>query len=122
MKTRLIYLFLSVISLFLLSSCAFVSKKLENRQSQQQNPSSALSETYVSPDDDPLVIQIRSFEKQLSSKREKEHYSKLLPWFKNDQERLEYLTIPTVSEKQKWALDNKVWNRALAPRDRKSVV
>ena len=115
MKTRLIYLFLSVSWLFLLSSCAFVSKKLENRQSQQQNPTSAITEAFVSPDDDPIVIQIRSFEKQLSSRREKEHYSKLLPWFKSDQERLEYLTIPTISEKQKWALDNRVWNRALAP-------
>jgi aromatic ring-cleaving dioxygenase len=117
MKTRLIYIFLSAFTMFVLSGCTFVNKKLEKRQSQQQTQASSMTDASVSPDDDPVVIQIRSFEKQLSNKREKEHYSKLLPWFKNDQERLDYLMIPTVSEKQKWALDNKVWNRAQLPSD-----
>jgi len=103
--------------MFVLSGCTFVNKKLEKRKSQQQTQASSMTDASVSPDDDPVVIQIRSFEKQLSNKREKEHYSKLLPWFKNDQERLDYLMIPTVSEKQKWALDNKVWNRAQLPSD-----
>src|SRR5690606_36008202 len=35
--------------------------------------------------------QIRNFEKRLETRREKEQYFRMLPWFANDNERIEYL-------------------------------
>lgn len=77
--------------------------------------SAELPNFVATPENDPLTIQIRSYEKQLSTKREKEHYSKMLPWFKSDQERLTYLQISNFNDKQQWALDQRVWNRANNP-------
>lgn len=54
---------------------------------------------------------IRSLESKLGSKKEKEQYSKILPWLKNDQERIEFLKLTDLEERQRWIQDKKIWSR-----------
>lgn len=115
MQTRLVSSLFVISAVYLISACSFLEKKTEARRAQEKQNQLEVPNFVSMPEDDPVIIQIRSYEKQLSTKREKEHYSKILPWFKSDQERLKYLQIPSFNEKQQWALDERVWNRANSP-------
>lgn len=116
MTSRLFFHYLIVFAYLLTTSCTFVTKRIESRK-QKEREAGLPGQMQVSTTEDPVLTQIRSLERQMNSKREKEHYSKLLPWFKNDQERLDYLLLPNLTEKQQWALDKRMWNRAQTPND-----
>jgi hypothetical protein len=58
---------------------------------------------------------IVELEKRLSSQREKEHYSRLLPWFESKEERLNYLLEPHLQSKEKFAQEFGIWQRAQNP-------
>ncbi|MFP5518706.1 MAG: hypothetical protein ACLGGX_02290 [Bdellovibrionia bacterium] len=60
-------------------------------------------------------MRVRELEKRLGSFKEREQYSKILPWLESDQERIEMLSIPTLEGRQAWINRNKIWNRAKAP-------
>lgn len=45
---------------------------------------------------------LQNLENSLSTKKEVEQYSKALPWFKNEEERLDFLSRGNFEEKQKW--------------------
>ncbi len=45
---------------------------------------------------------LQNLENSLNTRKEVEQYSKLLPWFKTDQERLEFLGQGNFEQKQKW--------------------
>ncbi len=55
---------------------------------------------------------VRTLERSLDSQKERLQYSKVLPWFKNDDEKLDYLTIPSIEGRQAWINRNKIWTRA----------
>ena len=54
---------------------------------------------------------LRQLERGLDSPRERVNYSKVLPLFANDLERIEYLSIPSLEGRQAWANRNKIWGR-----------
>jgi hypothetical protein len=64
-----------------------------------------------------LRQKINQMEKKLKSNSEKEHYSRILPWFESDDERLEYLLLPELEAKEEWAKNNSVWQRSASPSD-----
>ncbi len=43
---------------------------------------------------------VREMERTLGSKKEREQYSKVLPWLKNDEEKLNFLAIPSLEGRQ----------------------
>ena len=106
-------LVLLTIFIFGTIGCAFISKRIESRE-HRDDPGS-ISKTVVTSDEQLTQIRIRDLERQLKTQREKELYSKLLPWFLDEDEKLEYLYLPNISEKQEWANDKKIWNRAKNP-------
>lgn len=57
-------------------------------------------------------MRLRQLEKGLQTRKEKEQYSKILPWFENDAEKVEYLSIPTIEGRQAWINSKDVWRRA----------
>lgn len=57
----------------------------------------------------------RDLERTLSSKKEREQYSKILPWLRNDQEKMAFLSIPTVEGRQQWINKEEIWTRSQAP-------
>lgn len=57
-------------------------------------------------------MRLRQLEKGLQTRKEKEQYSKILPWFENDAEKIEYLTVPTIEGRQAWINSKGVWARS----------
>lgn len=60
-------------------------------------------------------IQLRDLEKSRDSRQAKEQYSKVLPWLKDDAEKIELLTIPSLEGRQSWINRNNIWSRARVP-------
>ncbi len=54
---------------------------------------------------------VRQLERGLDSPRERLNYSKVLPLFANDQEKIDYLSIPSLEGRLAWVNRNKLWNR-----------
>lgn len=66
---------------------------------------------------------LREKERSLSSKKEREQYSKILPWLKNDEEKISFLSIPSIEGRQQWINRNNIWSRAQAPQsDMKELI
>lgn len=59
--------------------------------------------------------QVKELERSLRSGKEKEQYSKVLPWFRDDEEKIEFLTIPSLEGRQQWVNRKGIWDRAKAP-------
>jgi hypothetical protein len=59
---------------------------------------------------------LRELERTLSSKKEKEQYSKVLPWFSGDEEKIQFLTIPSIEGRQQWMNKKDIWARTQAPK------
>jgi len=54
---------------------------------------------------------LKQLENSLSTRKETEQYSKALPWFYNDQERIQFLSLPGFEARQKWLSDREFSNR-----------
>ena len=59
---------------------------------------------------------LRELERTLSSKKEKEQYSKVLPWFSGDEKKIEFLSIPSNVSRQQWMNKKDIWARTQAPK------
>ena len=115
--SRLVYHFiLLAIAMVLGQGCTFISKRIESREQREYSENADKAAPHQT-DEQLTQIRIRDYERHMKSQREKEHYSKLLPWFRNEDEKLEYLSLPSLREKQEWANDKKMWNRAKSPND-----
>ena len=66
--------------------------------------------------------QLRQLERGLDSQKERLQYSKVLPWFKNDQEKIEMLSIPSIEGRQAWINKNKIWSRTKSLKEFDDVV
>lgn len=55
---------------------------------------------------------LRILERSLDSQKERFQYSKILPWLKSDEEKIDYLAIPSIEGRQAWINKNKIWSRA----------
>jgi hypothetical protein len=75
----------------------------------------------MSGDEQQQVLQrrkLRELEKTMESKQEKLQYSKVLPWLRNDEEKIELLSIPSLEGRQAWINRNNIWARARVPENR----
>lgn len=60
-------------------------------------------------------LRLRDLERQLGSYKEREQYSRVLPWLQSDSERIEMLSIPTLEGRQAWINKKNIWGRAKSP-------
>ncbi len=58
---------------------------------------------------------VRELERSLSSNKEREQYSKVLPWLAGDYEKIEFLSIPSIEGRQQWMNRKDVWSRSQVP-------
>lgn len=66
---------------------------------------------------------LRALESKIDSQREREQYSKILPWLTSDLEKIDFLTISTLEGRQAWINSRGIWSRARTPADGvKSIV
>lgn len=56
-------------------------------------------------------FRLKQLENQLSSRRELEQYSKALPWFKNDEEKINFLELTEFEQRQRWLIENNFYVR-----------
>tara|TARA_B100000749_G_scaffold28537_1_gene20061 strand:+ start:55647 stop:56303 length:657 start_codon:yes stop_codon:yes gene_type:complete len=49
-----------------------------------------------------LRLMLRDYENQLTTRKEKQQYFKLKPYFKNDLERIRYLKLPSDNHRRQW--------------------
>lgn len=56
--------------------------------------------------------QVNQLERRLESENEKMQYARILPLFKDDTEKIEFLTLPTVVSRQEWINENKILKRS----------
>ncbi|HND85752.1 MAG TPA: hypothetical protein PLU50_08090 [Pseudobdellovibrionaceae bacterium] len=55
---------------------------------------------------------LRILERKMNSEKEKEQYSRVLPYLFNDDEKIHFLSIPSVEGRSQWAQSQGVWARA----------
>lgn len=100
------------LTLAFLSSCSLVQRSPESgynkksrsssvRKSSKINSSSA-EESGVNIDD---KTRLKQLENALTTKKEVEQYSKSLPWFKDQDEQIEFLSLGNFEERQRWLAD-----------------
>lgn len=58
---------------------------------------------------------LKALEARLSNSREKEQYSKILPWLADDAEKIEMLSIPSLEGRQAWINSKQIWRRSQQP-------
>lgn len=58
---------------------------------------------------------LRELERTLTSPKEREQYSKILPWLKGDREKIAVLKIPSLEGRQAWINKNNIWSRSRFP-------
>lgn len=69
----------------------------------------------LSEDEKKMIVnrkRLRELERGLDSTKERLQYSKVLPWLKNDEEKITLLLIPSVEGRQVWINKNRIWSRA----------
>ena len=84
------------------------------------NPKKSLSKTEM--EDVRSRRKLRQLERTLDSEKERLSYSKVLPLFQTDQEKIEYLSIPSIEGRQSWVNRNKLWSRLKSNKDFQDMV
>lgn len=88
-----------------LSGCSLLQRSRDSgyankKNSGQQKILKSYQPTASKDFSDRAKLQI--LENSLGSKKEIEQYSKMLPWFESDQEKIQFLMLGSFEEKQKW--------------------
>lgn len=119
---------IAAVTLILFTGCAQLQRSSENNQRKTPHDPTT-SQTAYELGKDPNSLNAddmdeinsrrdaRSLERTLRSKKEREQYSKILPWLKNDQEKIEFLSIPSIEGRQQWINQKNIWSRSQAPQE-----
>lgn len=99
-----------ILSFTFLSACSQLQRSQESGYSNTKKYSpTKRSSKYVTgemqdvePERTPQKTQLKKLENSLNVKKEIEQYSKALPWFYSDQERIDFLTLPDFEARSKW--------------------
>lgn len=100
MTKTLMLLLISMLSL----SCAQIERRQQIQSANEEEPNGTASPTYYKS-------KVRELEKSLVTRQDKALYSKLLPWFSTEEEKLSFLRNTDYEEKQKWVIRTKILNR-----------
>lgn len=121
-----------LVSLVTLSACSTLRRSSSSGYSDSQGTKTAeavRSETGgvdISADEMDAVERkrrVRQLESRLESRREREQYSKILPWLESDAEKIEFLSINSIESRQAWINSKNIWRRSQsATSDSKEVI
>lgn len=121
-----LFLFNSACSIFGRSPESGYSSGNSRAKSSQKYRSSQNSTSIGSGQDEPELSQktrLKQLENALSTKKETEQYSKALPWFQSDDERVRFLALPGFEARQKWLTEqNFSFRSSTAQADMKELV
>lgn len=103
MTKKLKILLFLMLTLSLFTACEHFEKR-KQQESGDNSQGKLPRESYNK-------AKIRDFEKRLTTKQEKQMYSKLLPWFIDDEERITFLSQPSFESKQEWIQSSGILSR-----------
>lgn len=88
---------------FIVLSCSLFDRSPESGYSQARpSRSKKVSQMATKPEMVTLKTRLKSLENSLSGKKEIDQYSKALPWFRDDLEKEEFLSLANFEARQKW--------------------
>lgn len=90
--------------LVLFSACAQIERRQQMQSAEGGDSDNKASPTFYKN-------KIRDLEKGLVTRQDKNLYSKLLPWFQDEEEKLSFLRNSDYEDKQKWVIKTKILNR-----------
>lgn len=90
--------------LVLTTSCSHIERRQQMQVPEGEDSTSDSSQAHYKN-------KIRDLEKGLVTRQDKALYSKLLPWFNSEEEKLSFLRNSDYEEKQKWVIKTKILNR-----------
>lgn len=109
-------LLMSLQTVFFMSGCSLIERSpqsgYDSRTSKlRSNPQQSLSPAPQNPSPVNLKSQLKMLESSLSTNREIEQYSKLLPLFTSDQEKITFLQNGDFESKQAWIRESQILSR-----------
>lgn len=119
MKTKIHILLLSS---FFISSCTSLQRHLESGYADPQKSRSHPAGVHRVSDSPARAkktislsekTKLQNLENSLNTKKEVEQYSKMLPYFKSEQEQAEFLSQPDFESRQTWLNERNFMNRPL---------
>lgn len=99
---------LKFIIILLLSFCVFTACEHFEKRRQQETGENSQGKI---PRESFNKSKIRDLEKRLTTKQEKQMYSKLLPWFLDDEERIAFLSQSNFENRQEWIQNSGILSR-----------
>ncbi len=106
-----------MVSLVFLSGCFSIRTLPEHSpEFQSAQPDSPIDISNIDGSDYRKKLEAR-----LHSRQDKELYSKVLPYLKDDAERIEFLSLPSFSQRQSWIQSKKLWTRAQSSDEQQAV-
>lgn len=106
MKFHLLCLF-GLLGLLNLTACSMFERSTDSGYAVQSEKSGSPSTPVTASD----KARLKQLENMLISNKEVDQYSKVLPLFKSEQERIEFLSLPGFESRQKWLQQNAVFER-----------
>jgi hypothetical protein len=99
---------LSLLLLFLVfgQGCSIFQRSAESGYGGQDAKKETAQKVQTSVDD---------LEKTLKTQKEKEQYARVLPWLKDDSEKIEMLSLKSTQQRQNWIIEKNIWQRAQRP-------
>lgn len=104
--------FLPITLTLILSACSSIERSRESGYAgSRSQPRTSFSRSSVNIDQGGRVSEqenisqktrLKQLENSLSTRKETEQYSKALPWFNGDAERIDFLSLPGFEARQRW--------------------
>lgn len=115
-KNKSTFFLMALTGLLVFSGCSSLQRSNQSGYSDPQasarkdlKATKSSPRSSVNPESRHILKQL---ENRLSSKKEVEQYSKALPWFKSDSERIEFLRQPNFEARQEWLNTNQFSKRS----------
>jgi hypothetical protein len=115
-KNKCTSLLFTLIGLLVSSGCSLLQRSDQSGYSDPQaaarkerQATKSFPRSAANPESRQILKQL---ENRLSSKKEVEQYSKALPWFKSDSERIDFLRQPDFEARQEWLNRNQFSKRS----------
>lgn len=116
-----VFISLLLISFTINLACSNLQRSQESGYGSAKKTSFRRSSTTLNTDNQEVEpekisskMQLKKLENALSVRKEIEQYSKALPWFYSDAERIEFLNLPNFDARSKWLNQQNFSGRAAA--------
>lgn len=111
-----------IFTLIYLSACTSFDRHPESGYRADSKPKILIEEpdgktTNLTPSTSPTRVRLKQLENAVRTNKEVEQYSKVLPYLKDEKERIEFLELPDYEARQTWLQSRNFANRSKATQE-----